>query len=160
MMLCSDNAGTSATQIPASNVEIKSDQPTTEPPLVVSAVELMPTTSDSGKQMTGVDLTKDVVGTEGSRPKRTMVVSRPRVHPHQKQLEAREKLVAEHEEAALAKALPPGCCVANVYLWQGQARVRLGIDDVAAMAALRDEILLGSGFEAVSYTHLTLPTKA
>ena len=50
-------------------------------------------------------------------------------------------------EAALAKALPPGCCVANVYLWQGQARVRLGIDDVAAMAALRDEILLGSGFE-------------
>ncbi|KAK7240524.1 hypothetical protein SO694_00111045 [Aureococcus anophagefferens] len=50
-------------------------------------------------------------------------------------------------EAALAKALPPGCCVANVYLWQGQARVRLGIDDVAATAALRDEILLGSGFE-------------
>ncbi|KAH8059625.1 hypothetical protein JL722_5254 [Aureococcus anophagefferens] len=50
-------------------------------------------------------------------------------------------------EAALAKALPPGCCVANVYLWQDQARVRLGIDDVAAMAALRDEILLGSGFE-------------
>ena len=50
-------------------------------------------------------------------------------------------------EAALAKALPPGCCVANVYLWRGQARVRLGIDDVAAMAALRDEILLESGFE-------------
>ncbi|KAH8087564.1 hypothetical protein JL720_6874 [Aureococcus anophagefferens] len=50
-------------------------------------------------------------------------------------------------EAALAKALPPGCCVANVYLWRSRARVRLGIDDVAAMAALRDEILLGSGFE-------------
>ncbi|KAH8055803.1 hypothetical protein JL722_8156 [Aureococcus anophagefferens] len=50
-------------------------------------------------------------------------------------------------EAALAKTLPPGCCVANVYLWRGRARVRLGIDDVAAMATLRDEILLGSGFE-------------
>ncbi|KAH8087639.1 phage minor structural protein [Aureococcus anophagefferens] len=50
-------------------------------------------------------------------------------------------------QAALAKTLPPGCCVANVYLWRGRARVRLGIDDVAAMATLRDEILLGSGFE-------------
>lgn len=35
-------------------------------------------------------------------------------------------------EAALAKALPTGCCVANVYLWRGRARVRLGIDDVAS----------------------------
>ena len=52
-------------------------------------------------------------------------------------------------EDALARALPPGCCVANVYLGKGgaQARVRLGIDDVAAMAALRDDILLGDAFE-------------
>ncbi|KAH8053567.1 hypothetical protein JL722_9411 [Aureococcus anophagefferens] len=38
-------------------------------------------------------------------------------------------------EAALAKALPTGCCVANVYLWRGRARVRLGIDDVASESA-------------------------
>ncbi|KAH8048384.1 hypothetical protein JL721_11944 [Aureococcus anophagefferens] len=38
-------------------------------------------------------------------------------------------------EAALAKALPTGCCVANVYLWRGRAHVRLGIDDVASESA-------------------------
>ena len=51
-------------------------------------------------------------------------------------------------EAALARALPPGCVVANVYFGeQGDVRVRLGLDEVAAMAQLRDDVVLGSAFE-------------
>ena len=45
-------------------------------------------------------------------------------------------------EAALARALPSGCVVANVYSGErGEVRVRLGLDEVAAMARLRDDIL-------------------
>ncbi len=45
-------------------------------------------------------------------------------------------------EAALARALPPGCVVANVYSGEeGEVRVRLGLDEVAAMAQLRDDVL-------------------
>ena len=45
-------------------------------------------------------------------------------------------------EAALARALPPGCVVANVYsVERGEVRVRLGLDEVAAMAQLRDDVL-------------------
>ena len=51
-------------------------------------------------------------------------------------------------EAALARALPPGCVVANVYSGdQGDVRVRLGLDEVAAMAKLRDDIITGTRFE-------------
>ena len=51
-------------------------------------------------------------------------------------------------EAALARALPRGCVVANVYLGkEGDVRVRLGVDDVAAMARLRDDVIMGSAFE-------------
>ena len=45
-------------------------------------------------------------------------------------------------EAALARALPRGCDVANIYLGkEGDVRVRLGLDKVAAMAQLRDDVL-------------------
>ncbi len=45
-------------------------------------------------------------------------------------------------EAALARALPSGCVVANVYSGErGEVRVRLGLDEVAAMAQLRDDVL-------------------
>ena len=48
-------------------------------------------------------------------------------------------------EAALARALPPGCVVANVYSGEeGDARVRLGVDNVGAMAKLRDDVVLES----------------
>ncbi|CAH0363824.1 unnamed protein product [Pelagomonas calceolata] len=48
-------------------------------------------------------------------------------------------------EAALARALPPGCVVANVYSGErGEVRVRLGLDEVAAMAQLRDDVVLES----------------
>ena len=51
-------------------------------------------------------------------------------------------------EAALARALPPGCVVANVYSGEeGDVRVRLGLDEVAAMAKLRDDIITGTRFE-------------
>ena len=51
-------------------------------------------------------------------------------------------------EAALARALPRGCVVANLYLGkEGDVRVRLGVDDVAAMARLRDDVIMGSTFE-------------
>mgnify|MGYP007101780720 CR=1 FL=1 len=50
--------------------------------------------------------------------------------------------------AALARALPRGCVVANVYSGdQGIVLVRLGLDEVAAMAQLRDDVILGSAFE-------------
>ena len=104
MMLCSDN-GTAAAQVPAADDQIKSDQSTTEPPLVVSAVELMPTTPPPEKEM-DTHLTKGVVGAEGSKPKRTMIVSRPRVHPHQKQLDA--KMGQQEAQFALAAKLEKG----------------------------------------------------
>ena len=51
-------------------------------------------------------------------------------------------------EAALDRALPRGCEVANVYSGdQGGVLVRLGVDDVGAMAQLRDDVIFGSAFE-------------
>ena len=51
-------------------------------------------------------------------------------------------------EAALERALPPGCVVANVYSGdQGVVRVRLGLDEVAAVAKLRDDIIMDTSFE-------------
>ena len=50
-------------------------------------------------------------------------------------------------EAALVRALPRGCVIANLYSGDGEVRVRLGLDEVAAMAQLRDDVVLGSAFE-------------
>ena len=51
-------------------------------------------------------------------------------------------------EAALARALPRGCVIANVYSGeQGDVRVRLGLDEVGAVAQLRDDVIMGSAFE-------------
>ena len=62
-------------------------------------------------------------------------------------------------EAALARALPPGCVVANVYSGEeGDVRVRLGLDEVAAMAKLRDDIILGTAFEDALPVALALGT--
>ena len=51
-------------------------------------------------------------------------------------------------EAALERALPPGCVVANVYVGAaGDVRVRLGLEQVAAVAKLRDDIIMDTSFE-------------
>lgn len=45
-------------------------------------------------------------------------------------LESEQMLTLERADGR--SVLDTGCCVANVYLWRGRARVRLGIDDVAS----------------------------
>ena len=51
-------------------------------------------------------------------------------------------------EAALERALPPGCVVANVYVGAaGDVFVRLGLEQVAAVAKLRDDIIMDTSFE-------------
>ena len=51
-------------------------------------------------------------------------------------------------ETALKRVLPQGLAIANVDIGEhGDVRVSLSVDDVAAVAKLRDAILLDSGFE-------------
>ncbi|CAH0375628.1 unnamed protein product [Pelagomonas calceolata] len=68
-----------------------------------------------------------------------------KIYEVERVIEAKEDKDALQRAAALARALPPGCVVANVYSGErGEVRVRLGLDEVAAMAQLRDDVVLES----------------